>query len=86
MISCTLNNVPYTVEILNQAGKTTGLHKNSFNAECKHQDEEENKTGYVDFDRVDNIEILDINEEIYQVNSDCFESSKQIEVEDWKQN
>lgn len=58
------------MEILNQAGKTTGLHKNSFNAECKHQDEEENKKGYVDFDRVGNIKILDKIDEIYQVDSD----------------
>ena len=44
------------------------------------------KKGYVDFDRVDNIKILDMNEEIYQVYGDCFESSKQIELENWKQN
>ena len=59
---------------------------NRVNVEYKHQDEEENKKGYVDFDRVDNIKILDINEEIYQVDSDYFESSQQIELENWKQN
>ena len=43
----------------------TGITK----AEYKHQDEK-NKTGYLDFDRVGNIKILDKNEEIYQVDSD----------------
>ena len=41
LISYTLNNVPYTVEILNQAGKTTGSCRNSFNIEYKHLDEED---------------------------------------------
>ena len=44
----------------------TGITK----VEYKHQDEEKNKKGYVDFDRVDNIKILDKIEEIYQVDSD----------------
>ena len=70
--------------MLNKAGMTTRSYKNSFNVEYKHQNEK-NKKGYVDFNRIDNIKILD-NEEIYQVDSDCFESSKQIELENWKQN
>ena len=41
LISYTLNNVPYTVEILNQAGKTTGSCRNFFNIEHKHLDEED---------------------------------------------
>ena len=44
----------------------TGITK----VEYKHQDEEKNKKGYVDFDRVGNIKILDKIEEIYQVDSD----------------
>ena len=44
----------------------TGITK----VEYKHQDEEQNKKGYLDFDRVGNITILDKNEEIYQVDSD----------------
>ena len=32
--------------------------------------------GYVKFDRVDNIKIVDMNDKFYQVDSDCFESSK----------
>ena len=78
LVSYTLHNVQYTVEILNQAGKTTGSYKNSFTVEYKRQDQEENKKGYVDFDRVDDINILDMSEEIYQVDRDCFELSKQI--------
>ena len=81
LVSYTLNNVSYTVEILNWAGKTTWSYKNSFNVEYKHQDQEENKKGFVDFDRVDYVKILAINKEIYQVDSDCFESSKQTELE-----
>ena len=86
LVSYTLNNVSYTVEILNWAGKTTWSYKNSFNVEYKHQDQEENKKGFVDFDRVDYVKILAINKEIYQVDSDCFESSKQTELENWEQN
>ena len=62
LVSYTLNNVPYTGEILNWAGKTTVSYKNPFNVEYKHQDQEENKKGYVYFDRVDNIKILDMND------------------------
>ena len=40
--------------------------------------EKENKEQYADFDRVDNIKILDMNEEIYQAGSDCFKSSKKL--------
>ena len=47
----------------------TGITK----AEYKHQDEK-NKTGYLDFDRVGNIKILDKNEEIYQVDSDFYQN------------
>ena len=36
LVSYTLNNVPDTVEILNQAGKATGSYRNSFNVEYKH--------------------------------------------------
>ena len=85
-VSYTLNNVPYTVEILNRVAKTTWSHKNSFNVEYKQQGKEENMKGYVKFDRVDNIKILDMNDKFYQVDSDCFESSKQTELENWKQN
>ena len=68
------------MEILNRTGKTAGSYKNLFDVEYKQQDEEENKKDYVDFARVHNIKILDMNEEIYQVYSDCFESSKQIRI------
>ena len=75
LISYTLNNFPYTAKILNWADKTTGSYKNSFNVEYKQWDEEENNKGYTDFDRGDNIKILDIHEVICQVDSHCFESS-----------
>ena len=52
-----------------QADKTTD-HTGITKVEYRHQDEEKNKKGYLDFDRVGNITILDKNEEIYQVDSD----------------
>ena len=39
----TLNNTPYMAKILNRAGKTTSLQKNSFNVEYKQPDDTKNK-------------------------------------------
>ena len=85
LVSYTLNDIPYTVEILGCAGKATGLYKNSFNVEYKQIDQEENKDGYVDFDRVDHLKIINI-EEVYQVDSDVFQSAKETELMSWKKN
>ena len=73
-----MNEIPYTVEILGCASKATGLYKNSFNVEYKQIDQEENKDGYVDFDRVDHLKIINI--EVYQVDSDVFQSAKETEL------
>ena len=75
LISYILNNLPYTVKILNWAGKTTGSYKNSFDVKYKQWDEEKKSKGYTAFDTGGNIKILDIHEVIYQVDSHCFESS-----------
>ena len=85
LVSYTLNDIPYTVEILGCASKATGLYKNSFNVEYKQIDQEENKDGYVDFDRVDHLKIINI-EEVYQVDSDVFQSAKETELMSWKKN
>ena len=85
LVSYTLNEIPYTVEILGCASKATGLYKNSFNVEYKQIDQEENKDGYVDFDRVDHLKIINI-EEVYQVDSDVFQSAKETELMSWKKN
>ena len=53
------------INLIYQADKTTGWYRNYFNVEYKHQDEEKNKKRYVNFDRVNNIKILDKSEEIY---------------------
>ena len=46
--------------------------------------EDKNKK-YLDFDKVDHIKILDMNEDVnIKVDSDCFELLKQIELENWK--
>ena len=48
--------------------------------------EDKNKK-YLDFDKVDHIKILDMNEDVnIKVDSECFELLKQIELENWKQN
>ena len=86
LVSYTLNDIPYTVEILGHAGKATGLYKNSFNVEYKQIDQEENKNGYVDFDKVDNLKLINIEEEKYQVDSDVFQSAKETELMSWKKN
>ena len=38
-----MNNTPYIAEILNRAGKTTSLYKNSFSVEYKQPDDTKNK-------------------------------------------
>lgn len=81
-----MNDIPYTVEILGRAGKATGLYKTSFNVEYKQIDQKENKNGYVDFDRVDNLKMINIEEEAYQVDSDVFQSAKETELMSWKKN
>ena len=86
LVSYTLNDIPYTVEILGRAGKATGLYKTSFNVEYKQIDQRENKNGYVDFDRVDNLKMINIEEEAYQVDSDVFQSAKETELMSWKKN
>ena len=86
LVSYTLNDIPYTVEILGHAGKATGLYKNSFNVEYKQIDQEENKNRYVDFDKVDNLKVINIEEEVYQVDSDVFQSAKETELMSWKKN
>ena len=72
--------------ILGRAGKATGLYKRSFNIEYKQIDQEENKNRYVDFDRVDNLKIINIEEKVYQVDSDVFQSAKETELMSRKKN
>ena len=87
LISYTLNDIPYTVEILGRAGKATGSYKNSFNVEYKELDQEEKKYGYVDFDKVDNLKVINIDEEeVFQVDSDFFQSAKESELINWQKN
>ena len=85
LVTFSVDNNNYTAEIINRAGKATGTYKNSFNVQYKQLNEEENKKGYVDFDKVNDLKLID-TEEILQVNNDTFEPAKLTELENWKRN
>ena len=67
-----LDKVPYFVEILGRAGKATGQYKNYFNVEYQEPYEYLHKQASVNFDKVDNLKLLDSTEEIFQVEDECF--------------
>ena len=61
MTDFTTDNTPYEVEILSGAAKATGKYKNSFNIKYKEPISMCNQQHHVNFDKVNDIVINDIN-------------------------
>ena len=60
-IDFTFDNMPYKVEILSRAAKATGKFKNSFDIEYKEPISTCNQQGHVNFEKVNDIVINDVN-------------------------
>ena len=95
IIDFTIDNMPYKVEILSRAAKATGKFKNSFNIEYKEPISMCNQQGHVNFDKVTDIVMNNVNtEEViiidyiiidYMIIDDnCFEKAKLNELNNWK--
>ena len=59
---------------------------NHFNLEYKEPYEYVNKQAFVNFDKVDNLISFDNTEEVFQLEDECFQTAKQTELSNWKQN
>ena len=77
----------YKVEFLSKAAKATGTFKNSFNVDYKEPISMCNQQGHVNFDKVNDIAVNDINtEEVMIIDNNCFEKAKLTELNNWKTN
>ena len=87
VIDFRLDNMPYKVKILNSAAKATGKFKNSFNVGYKEPISMCNQQGRVNFDKVNDIVVNDINpEEVMIIDDNYFEKAKLNELINWKTN
>ena len=72
---------------MSRAAKTTGKFKNSFNVEYTEPISICNQQGHVDFDKVIDIVVSDINtEEVMIIDGNCFEKTNLNELNNWKTN
>ena len=73
--------MPYKVEILSRAAKATGKFKNSFSVEYKEPISMCKQQGHVNFDKVNDIVVNDINTEgVMIIDDNCFEKAKLNEL------
>ena len=82
IIDFTIDNMPHKVEILSTSAKATEKFKNSFDIEYKEQISMCNQQDHVNFDKVNDIVINDINtEEVTIIDDNCFEKAKRNELD-----
>ena len=72
---------------MSRAAKATGKFKKSFNVEYKEPISMCNQQGHVNFDKVNDIVINDVNTaEVMIIGDNCFEKAKLKELNNWKTN
>ena len=86
IVTFKLHDNTYTVEIIGRAGKAKGQYKNCFNVEYKKPSAYESTQGHVNFDKVNDIKVIDKTEQVLIVDDECFDSAKEKELSSWKQN
>ena len=87
-VSFSLDNENYVVELINRAGKATGKYKSTFNVQYSRPSNNL-PNGYVDFDKVKDIKIIDTKgktEKVCIIDENCFQNAKQQELDNWKFN
>lgn len=90
------NGQPHTGKVFSRAGKATGAYKNWYNLKYTEPEEIVGKTGSVDLEQVDNLQVLpsehaEICADCYKdyiliVNDDAFMQVKHTELSNWKRN
>ena len=73
-------------EIIDRKGKAKGQYKNCFNVGYKKPSAYESTQGHVNFDKVNDIKVIDKTEQVLIVDDECFDSAKEKELSSWKQN
>ena len=76
----------YTAEILSRAGKATGIYSSSYNIEYRSPNDIKGKQGYVDLNQVEDVQVQEGTEEVFQIDPAGFSTAKVEELKSWKDN
>ena len=76
----------YTAEILSRAGKATGIYSSSYNIEYRSSNHIKGKQGKVDLSQVEDVQVQEGTEEVFQIDPVGFSTAKLGELNSWKDN
>ncbi|XP_077974464.1 uncharacterized protein LOC144430404 [Styela clava] len=90
IVSFTLAGEDYEAKILSRAGKSTGKYGKSYNVEYCNPESFRGKSGYVDFDKVENLNEKEMDEnthgDVLVLENVDFLEAKKSELKSWRQN
>ncbi|XP_077974967.1 uncharacterized protein LOC144430759 [Styela clava] len=90
IVSFTLAGEEYEAKILSRAGKSTGKYGKSYNVEYCNPESFRGKSGYVDFDKVENLNEKEMDENTHEdvlvLENVDFLEAKKSELKSWRQN
>ena len=62
--------------MLSKAGKATGIYSSSYNTEYRPPNHIRGKQGNVDFSKIEDVQVLEGTEEVFQIDPADFSSAK----------
>ena len=71
---------------MSRAGKATGIYSSSYSTEYRSLSHIKGKQGYVDLSQVEDVQVQNGTEEVFQIDAVDFSTSKLEEMKSWKHN
>ena len=68
-----------------RAGKATGIYSSSYNTEYRSPNHIKGKQGYVDLSQVEDVQVQEGTEEVFQIDPVDFSTAELEEVKSWKE-